>query len=69
VYYAAKLLNLKQRCSKKGVRFERPGDDPVQFRVVDNDVGMVDEIARRLTICAYLKDDYVIDEVAPLRSS
>ena len=63
-YYAATSLNLKQHCSKKGVRFEHPGDDPVKFRVADNDVEVVGEIARRRAICAYLKDDYVIDKVA-----
>ena len=69
VYYAAKLLNLKQRCSKKACASSTPVRTPYSFRVADNGVGVIDEIARRLMICAYLKRDYVIDKVAPLRLS
>ena len=46
MYYAAKSPNLKQHCSKKGVRLERLGDDPAQFRVADNDVGVVEARSR-----------------------
>lgn len=39
---------------------------PYSFRVADNGVGVIDEIARRLMICAYLKRDYVTDNHGPV---
>ncbi|MGZ4862960.1 MAG: hypothetical protein ACXV2E_09320 [Halobacteriota archaeon] len=56
VYYTAKLLNLKQRRSKKACASSTPVRTPYSFRVADNGVGMINEIARQLKICAYLKD-------------
>ena len=54
---------------KKACASSTPVRTPYSFRVADNGVGVIDEIARRLMICAYLKRDYVIDKVVPLRLS
>ena len=64
VFYAAKPAEFEAALVEKGVSFEHPDDDRVQFRVADNDVDVVEKIARRLTIYVYLKDDYVTNAAA-----
>ena len=64
VFYADKPAEFEAALVEKGVSFEHPDDDRVQFRVADNDVDVVEKIARRLTIYVYLKDDYVTNVAA-----
>jgi hypothetical protein len=64
VLYAAKAAEFEAAPVEKGVSFEHPYDDPVQFRIAHDNVDAVEEIARRLTIYVYLKDDYVTDAAA-----
>ena len=64
VFYAAKPAEFEAALVEKGVSFEHPDDDSVQFRVADNDVDVVEKIARRLTIYVYLKDEYVTNAAA-----
>jgi len=64
VFFATKPAELEAALVEKGVSFEHPDDDLAQFRVADDDVDVVEEIARRLTVYVYLKDDYVTNAAA-----
>jgi hypothetical protein len=64
VFYAAKPAEFAAALVEKGVSFEHPDDDRVQFRVADNDADVVEKMARRLTTYVYLKDDYVTNAAA-----
>ena len=64
MFYAAKPAEFAAALVEKGVSFEHPDDDRVQFRVADNDADVVEKMARRLTTYVYLKDDYVTNAAA-----
>ena len=62
VFCAAKPAEFEAGLLEKGVRFDHPDDDPTLFGIADEDVDLVDEIARRLAIYVYIKDDYITED-------
>lgn len=62
IFYASKAAELEAELVENGIRFEHPNEDLQQFLVSDDDVDMVDALARKMGINVYLKDDYVTEE-------
>ncbi len=61
-FHAAKALELEEALIERGISFEHPNDDPNIFRVEDQAVDVVDDIARKMLIDVYLDDPFVTQE-------
>jgi len=62
IFYASKSEELEAELIENGIPFEHPNEDLQQFLVSDDDVDTVDELARKIGIYVYVKDDYVTEE-------
>ena len=62
IFFASKSEELEAELIENGILFEHPNEDLQQFLVSDDDVDTVDELARKIGIYVYVKDDYVTEE-------
>ena len=64
IFWAAKPTEFEAALVENGIYFEHPDEDPAQFRVSDEAVDTVDDIARKMMIDVYIKDVYVTEHDA-----
>ncbi|HYA60670.1 MAG TPA: hypothetical protein VED16_01140 [Candidatus Acidoferrum sp.] len=62
IFCTSKSEELEAQLIENGILFEHPNEDLQQFMVSDDDVDTVDELARKIGIYVYVKDDYVTEE-------
>ncbi len=58
-FHVAKATEFEEALIEHGVGFEHPNDDPNVFRVADEAVDAVDEIARKMVVEVYIEDPFV----------
>jgi len=62
IFYTSKSEELEAELIENGILFGHPNEDSQQFLVSDDDVDTVDELARKIGIYVYVKDDYVTEK-------
>ncbi len=61
-FHVKKATEFEEALIEHGIRFEHPNDDPNMFDVDDDAVDVVDDIARKMMIDAYIEDPLVTRE-------
>ncbi len=63
-FHVEKATEFEEALVEYGISFEHPNDDPNAFRISDEMVDAVDDIARKMTIEVYIEDPFITQEDA-----
>ncbi|MGZ4903869.1 MAG: hypothetical protein ACXVIG_05375 [Halobacteriota archaeon] len=61
-FHVEKSTEFETALIEHGIGFEHPNDDPTVFRVEDEAVDVVDDIARKMMVDVYIEDPFVTQQ-------
>ncbi len=61
-FHVEKATEFEEALVEHGIGFEHPNDDPNTFRISDESVDAVDDLARKMTVEVYIDDPFVTQQ-------